>query len=262
MNGATKRGTPSAWSKIKAIALSTTFLCSSAITASAMDLKTALEITLHTNPEIAESAAKSMRQDQIVMRLARQFQLSPDQVRRRLSELRTSMRPRRDPKMESRQDAFGSSNYDLKESAMIQLLIQDPSLLDKAVENISPNQFHEGVLRELYEVMCESFHDGNDVGYEQLKLELEDVQLRNLVDCLFDEAIEKRRVVESQNSVYSLDLEAQLDSIIIAFNERIVESGNQAKISRLQGQELNAQEETLALEELFHQQLQKLNKTK
>ena len=57
MNGAQKRGTPSAWSKLKAFALSTTFLCTSAVSASAMDLKTALEITLHTNPEIAESAA-------------------------------------------------------------------------------------------------------------------------------------------------------------------------------------------------------------
>jgi len=57
MNGAHKRGTPSAWSKLKAVALSTTFLCTGAVSASAMDLKTALEITLHTNPEIAESAA-------------------------------------------------------------------------------------------------------------------------------------------------------------------------------------------------------------
>ncbi|RZV36402.1 MAG: hypothetical protein EX271_12260, partial [Acidimicrobiales bacterium] len=57
MNGAMNRGTPSAWSKLKAIAFTTTFLCTSATTVSAMDLKTALEITLHTNPEIAESAA-------------------------------------------------------------------------------------------------------------------------------------------------------------------------------------------------------------
>ena len=57
MNGANTGVTPSAWSKLKAIALATTFLSTSAISASAMDLKTALEITLHTNPEIAESAA-------------------------------------------------------------------------------------------------------------------------------------------------------------------------------------------------------------
>lgn len=57
MNGAINRGTPLAWSKFKAVALATTFLCTGGVSASAMDLKTALEITLHTNPEIAESAA-------------------------------------------------------------------------------------------------------------------------------------------------------------------------------------------------------------
>ena len=57
MNGAINRGTPWTWSKYKAIALATTFLCTNAVSANAMDLKTALEITLHTNPEIAESAA-------------------------------------------------------------------------------------------------------------------------------------------------------------------------------------------------------------
>jgi DNA primase len=211
---------------------------------------------------IAESAAKSMRQDQIVMRLARQFQLSPDQVRRRLTELRASLRSRSDQKVDPKTDVIDYSRFDLKESALIQLLIQDPSLLDKAVENISPSQFVEGVLRDLYDVMCESFHDGNDVGYEQLKLELENSKLRGLVDYLYDEAIEKKRVVEVQNSVYALDLEAQLDSIIIAFNERIVESGKQAKISQLYGRELDEQEETSTLEELFQQQLQELNKPK
>jgi DNA primase len=211
---------------------------------------------------IAESAAKSMRQDQIVMRLARQFQLSPDQVRRRLSELRANLRSRSDQTMEPKHGVIDHSKFDIKESALIQLLIQDPSLLDKAVENISPSQFGESLLRELYEVMCESFHDGNDVGYEQLKLELENSKLRGLVDMLYDEAIEKNRVVEIQNSAYALNLESQLDSIINAFNERIVETGKQAKISQLYGRELDEAGETSTLEELFQQQLQKLNKPK
>jgi hypothetical protein len=134
-------------------------------------------------------------------------------------------------------------------------------MLDKAVENIAPSQFEEGVLQELYELMGECFHDGKDVGYQQLMLELEDPKLKSLIDFLYDEAIEKRQAVESNDSVYALDLEAQLDSIITAFNERLAESGNQVRISQLHGRELDEQEETNALEELFLQQLQKLKKT-
>jgi hypothetical protein len=110
--------------------------------------------------------------------------------------------------------------------------------------------------------MGECFHEGQDVGYEQLKLELENSKLRGLVDYLYDEAIEKKQVDEAQNSVYAMDLESQLESVIDAFNQRIVESGNQAKISQLHGRELDEQEETSTLEELFLQQLQKLDKTK
>ena len=211
---------------------------------------------------IAESAAKSMRQDQIVMRLARQFQLAPEQVRRRLSELRSSQRTPVNTGLNSAAEVIDYSSFDLNESALIQLLIQDPSLLDKAVENIAPTQFVDGVLRDLYEVLGECFHDGRDVGYQQLMLELEDPKLKGLVDYLYDEAIEKKRVVEGQKSVYAMDLESQLDSIIVAFNDRITESVNQVKISQLHGQELDEQEETSALDALFRQQLQKLNKTK
>lgn len=210
---------------------------------------------------IKESAAKSMRQDQILMRLARQFQLAPDQVRRRLTELRIKEQSRNRFSDEKKTTPIDYAKFRRCESELIQVLIQDPSLLDKAVENISPGQFVEGVLRDLFEVMAECFHDGKDVGYQQLMLELEDPKLKGLIDYLYDEAIEKRRVVEGQNSVYALNLEAQLDTVIAAFNEELVASGNLAKISQLHAREFDEQEETLTLEELFQQQLQKLNKT-
>lgn len=211
---------------------------------------------------IAESAAKGMRQEQIVMRLARQFQLDRDQVRRRLSELRSSIRNRTQPDSEVSQEAIDYSKFVLKEAELIQLLIQDPSLLDKAVENIAPTQFEEGVLRDLFELMGEFFHDGKDVGYQQLMLELEEPRLKGLVDYLYDQAIEKKNASQEQDSAFALDLADQLDSIISAFNEHVVESGNRAKISQLHGRGLDEQEEASTLEELFRQQLQKMNRTK
>ena len=211
---------------------------------------------------IAESAEKSMRQAQIVMRLARQFQIAPEQVRARLTEQRASFRPRMADQPEQNTDRIDYASFDRSEAEIIQLLIQDPSLLDKAVENVAPTQFKEGVLRELYEVMGESFHDGKDVGYQQLMLDLENPKLKSLVDYLYDEAIKKKEAVDSSNSVFAMDLGQQLDAIITAFNDRLAESGNQAKISQLHGRELDEKEETSALEELFQLQLQKMKKTK
>ena len=210
---------------------------------------------------IAQSAAKSMRQDQIVMRLARQFQLDRDQVRRRLSELRTSIRPGNTNRDDSSNDeAIEYSRLIKVEKELIELLIQDPSLLDRAVENIAPTQLQEGVLREIYEVMGECFHEGKDVGYEQLMLELEVPKLKKLVDYLYDSAIEKRKSTEGSTHAYRLDLESQLDTVIASFNQKIADTGNIAKISQLHQPGLDEEEETSTLEALFKQQLQQIKK--
>ncbi len=209
--------------------------------------------------EISRSAAKAMRQDQILLRLARKFQINGDQVRRRLKELRRSIRPSYQSQEEAPQQTIDYSKLVANESDLIQVLIQDASLLDKAVENVAPSQFVDGVLRDLYEIMGEFFHDGKDVGYQQLMLELEDPRLKSLVDYLYDLAIGKKKSSEEANG-FVLSLEEQLDLIINAFNDPIVVSNNQAKISKLLGKEMDEKEEAMTLEELFLQQLQRVKK--
>ena len=216
--------------------------------------------TLANIPEDENSTAKSIREDQMLLRLGRQFQLAPAMVRRRLTDLRRKTRVRPDASdSEVKKDLVDYSKFDKKESELVQLLIQDPSLLDRAVENVSPEQFRVGVLRDLYELMGEFFHEGRGVGYQQLTVEIEEPRLRKLVDHLRDEAIAKKEIHEEQNSAYAMDFEDQLQSIILRFNEREVESGTQAKISKLHSGGLDEDEEKRALEELFRQQLQKPN---
>jgi len=216
--------------------------------------------TLANIPEDENSTAKSIREDQMLLRLGRQFQLAPEMVRRRLTDLRKKTRIRPDASdSDVKKDLVDYSKFDKKESELVQLLIQDPSLLDRAVENVSPEQFRAGVLRDLYELMGEFFHEGRGVGYQQLTVEVEEPRLRKLVDHLRDEAIAKKEIHEEQNSAYAMDFEDQLQSIILRFNEREVESGTQAKISKLHSGGLDEDEEKRALEELFRQQLQKPN---
>ena len=216
--------------------------------------------TLANIPEDENSTAKSIREDQMLLRLGRQFQLAPEMVRRRLTDLRRKTRVRPDASdSDVKKDLVDYSKFDKKESELVQLLIQDPSLLDRAVENVSPEQFRAGVLRDLYELMGEFFHEGRGVGYQQLTVEVEEPRLRKLVDHLRDEAIAKKEIHEEQNSAYAMDFEDQLQSIILRFNEREVESGTQAKISKLHSGGLDEDEEKRALEELFRQQLQKPN---
>jgi len=193
-----------------------------------------------------------------LMRLARQFQLRPEQVKGRLIEIRNSLRPlsnRKDePAVEQRIDY---AKFKRNEAELIQLLIQSPSLLDAAIEKVVPGEFVHGPLRDLYGIMEDFFHDGKEVGYEQLMLELEDVRLKSLVDYLYDEATAKKQAAESQKTDFFADLDTQLESVIETFSSRREESGFQAKISQLHGGQLDANEETQALMELFAKQQQK-----
>ena len=205
--------------------------------------------------QFATSAAKSVRLDQLVTRMARQFQLDRTQVKSRLNELRRTMAPTR-PTVNM--DVLGQNQTTIdfkrlphRESELMQLLIGTPELLDQAIENISPNQIPEGPLRDLYEVMNECFHVGKDVGYKTLMLELEDGQLKSLVDYLHGVTTEKQSALAKMKNGIAIEPLAQLGSIIESFNNMADASGTRSQISRLHGRQLDDDEEASTLEELL-----------
>lgn len=221
----------------------------------------ALESVLKTLARVPESvldqsAAKKMRHEQILMRLARQFQLVPKQVHQRLVEIRSAQRPIVKPQEQQVVERIDYASFDRAESELIQLLIQAPTLLDTAIETVTPDEFSIGPLQTLYRVMEDCFHDGKDVGYEQLMLELEDLRLKGLVGFLFDEASAKKEAAESQKSDFAADIETQFTTILDRFRLRRSQSGNQAKISQLHTGQLDADAEARALQELFEYQKQ------
>ena len=205
--------------------------------------------------QFATSAAKSVRLDQLITRMARQFQLDRTQVKNRLNELRRTMAPTR-PTVNM--DVLGQNQTTIdfkrlphRESELLQLLIGNPELLDQAIESISPNQIPEGPLRDLYEVMNECFHVGKDVGYNSLMLELEDVDLKSLVDYLHGVSTEKQSALAKMKNGIAIEPLAQLGSIIESFNNMADASGTRSQISRLHGRQLDDDEEASTLEELL-----------
>ena len=220
----------------------------------------ALEAILKTLAQIpvgqfATSAAKSVRLDQLITRIARQFQLDRTQVKNRLNELRRTMsRTRPTVNLDvpgQNQAGVDFKQLPLKESELLQLLIGNPELLDQAIENISPSQISEGPLRELYEVMNDCFHVGKDVGYNSLMLELEDLNLKSLVDYLHGVSSDKQSVLANMKNGIAIQPLAQLESIIESFNNMADASGTRSQISRLHGRQLDDDEEASALEELL-----------
>ncbi len=209
---------------------------------------------------IAASAAKSLRQDQMLTRLARQFQTTREQVKARLKELRSSTRPgrfRQADEANQNTTEIDFSNFDIKETELLELILTEPALADIAIERVSPEQFAFGPLKEIFETIGEFFHDGREASYESVMLHVDDPVLKNVVEYLLEEATKKQAAANANNTGIELAVHTQLESVIEAFNRQQIQSAEQARISKLQQPSLEADEEAMALEELLRQTRQR-----
>ena len=211
---------------------------------------------------IAKSAAKSLRQDQLVTRLARQFQTTREQVKNRLKELRNSNRPSRWNQADEDGDANNAmdfNQFDMKEVELLELIFNTPELADTAIERVSPEMFAAGPLREIFELLGEFFHDGREASYENVMLHLDDPSLKNVVEYLLEEATQKQAAFESVNKGVAFNAAGHLETVIQAFHRHQQEVSDAAKISKLherkQG-EANS-DDASALEELLRQTRQR-----
>jgi DNA primase len=210
--------------------------------------------------EIAASAAKQLREQQLIGRLSRQFQIDVAHIRARLNEIRNSIRPKKNleiPNEPAAPKAPAFSTFDGKERELLQLLILHPELLDTAVEKVSAEQFVEGPLKAIYRIMDDFFHEGSDVGHDSLMLEVHDPILRNIISRLYDEAATKTEIDDSDETSFGLDVNQQFDSVLAAFENVVINNDQQAKVSQLQQKVLDTKEELAALEELLNQTKQR-----
>ncbi len=201
----------------------------------------------------ASSPALSLRHDQIVNRLARQFNVDRDRIRKRLNELRAANRTEFISETpDTPQPNVQSSHWDRKESELIQILLQAPEFLDEAMENIPPSLFDPGPLKAIYEQMEEAFHVGASVSYHEMMLVLEDAELKNVLDMLHDEA-------EARMSHFNSDIERrtqlaeQLGAVKRLYQNILQRTGYQSTIARLQDGQMDDQDEIMALAELLKQ---------
>lgn len=213
----------------------------------------ALENILATMAKIPNSltstpSAVRLKRDQLLARIAKLFGLDRTEIRERLAEVRRRQRPQ--PRYDDSQNSAPQvtpvklEKMENREVELLQLLLIDNSILDEVIENISPEQFVEGPLRNLYEEISECFHDGEDIAYESLMLRFESMALKNLVAMLNDLATEKQ-------SQTGFELRAQLECLLQAFESIRIKDGSRTAISELQQNQLDEQEEALRLEQLL-----------
>lgn len=193
------------------------------------------------------STESRLRFEQLQTRLAREFAIDREQLKKRLAELRQK-------KLSGGRGAEASPASprtqtpprpaDLAESELLELLLLDRNWLDQVVETVWVDHFSDGPLRNLYQVICDGFHDGRDVSFEGLMVWLEDSALKDLLIRLDEQATAKQK-----ENGFNLDWQIQ---VVLAEFERRRHQEHERRLKSLLGStQLAEQDELQALHELL-----------
>ena len=202
--------------------------------------------TIASSPEGLKTRTESrLRQQQILTRLSQAFQMDLLVLQQRISELREQRqrRTRVETKNDPPKRTVDNAGRPM-EKELLEILLREEKLIDQIIENISPGHFVSGPYREIYELVCLCYHNEQDVNYDHLMVQLEDPDLKFLLEKLEDESVRKAEVTE-------VDYAAQLEPVLLAFEKEVDHIEHREAIKSLSDKNINDEEETLILEQLL-----------
>lgn len=215
----------------------------------------ALDRILQTIAQIPQSltataAAAKLRADQLLTRLSRTFRMDKETLQARLRDLQSQIARTAEQPAASEQVTWKLRDFEAAEVELIRLLLLDHSLLDLAVEGVSPDDLKEGPLREIYLRIGEGFHEALDVSFEGLMVHFEDPKIRGLLILLNDEAVTRHEVAVD-------DCRRRLEAVLDVFRRRHEQKGAQQLLVKLDDKNLDPKEEAETLEALLRQARQR-----
>ena len=200
----------------------------------------ALEAMLTTLAQAPRSLSGSawssrIRQEQMLSRLARSFQVDVATLTRRLDELRQRRGRRSAPRVE---DAASDNVPSTWEQELVELMTLDAQIGAEVAQRISPDQLEHPGISQIMFAARELLADGRPVDFDHLMIRLEDDQLKNLLVAAASTAAQKREKMD-------FDARQWLDELF-AWHARQIEAREQTQIrARLERNELT-EEEVLA----------------
>ncbi len=175
-----------------------------------------------------KTGAAKMRQQQMLSRLARKFRLREEDIRSRFEEILSTNRKMGPKKTiakfggDSTTPANPYANFrldkcDPREVELIELILAAPHVFQATIENISPDQFVMGPLREIYETFVDVHRRDREPDFNSVMTVLDQDGLKNLLVAIDEKAGKKQESTP-------LPPERRLDSIVLAFEKKLNET--------------------------------------
>lgn len=208
-------------------------------------LERILQTIAQAPPSMTASAGTSgLREDQLLSRLSRQFQVERGRLMERLAEFRRAVRPS-NPDPAGRNPVVAWKTLDATEVMLLELLLSDATLIDQTLEQLSPEALSPGPLRRLYELVGDACHQSQDVSFEGLMLLTDDPELRDLLVRLDDSA--------ARHSATTWSAAELLAGVLARLREREAASVRARMVGQLENQLMDGSEGLDALQQLLRE---------
>lgn len=193
----------------------------------------------------ATPAALMVRQQQILARLAREFHVPEEHLRRRVAELRRGKRPTRRFDHPAPEGAQASAPLRLPawERELVALLLTDPEAIEQLAAQILPDDVEHPVAKVIFRQSLALRDADRQVDLSSLMLLFDDEKVKRLLVQLDEEASEKRQS----------DLAQRVSDLAREIRKRQYEVRVQQQRARLLDGNLSQEQEVETLGNLFAQ---------
>lgn len=193
-----------------------------------------------------------LREQQIVGRLARQFQLPEGGLRARLSELRGAQRQSSPESVAVAMPAsYRAGDLDRCEAELLEVLTQHPDLAEKSSMEIGSDELTSTPARAIYNTYTRMAADGDLPSFGRVMAAIEDPAIKSLLVELDERASAKA-------SHATEDGFAQLTAVIRAFRDRHELTARRAQLAALQDTRMDQGEQLATFEQLLAARRQRL----
>jgi len=216
----------------------------------------ALETILSTiarapRPQLGTSTEMRLREQQILSRMSRQFNVAETVIRDRLNELRRKASRGREPAAPSAQQVTAPSpkvrELDVREVELLEVLVNHPDLVADAVREIEISHLRSDTLRTIYGVIHGIHGRGGTPDFGNVLTALEDPRLKNIWVEL-----DERAHAKAEEALE--DARNRLQGLFDDFRYALQAKDRGQKKAALEEKRLSEQEELDALQKLIAQE--------
>jgi hypothetical protein len=196
-------------------------------------------------PASAASSAALVREQHVLVRIARQFGVGEESLRQRLKALRQAAASaergsRRTPgDIAAAKPAAAPATR--RDRELIEIVLHHPEMLDELLEHIGEADIESPLVQQLFVVVLDLHHAGEAPSFDRLMNAVDDEQAKYLlVDC-DEQGLPK----------VGCDARQRVRDLIEYFRRRRQDAGHQATLAQLKQNQLDPEQEQLALASLF-----------